>query len=51
MTWVIQHLAPARKESLRDVFSRNNWATKNNPALLSIESWLFNGDPYNGFTK
>jgi len=36
MTWVIQHLAPARKESLRHVFSRNNWATKNNPALLSM---------------
>ena len=31
--------------------SRNRihrWATNKNPALLSIESWLFSRDPYNG---
>ena len=28
--------------------SEDMWATKKNPNLLSIESWLVNRDPYNG---
>ena len=31
------------------VFWRNMWATKKNGRILSIESWLFNRDPYRGF--
>ena len=28
--------------------SESHLSHENNPVLLSIESWLFNSDPYNG---
>ena len=37
-------LQASNQSQVQDVI----WATKKNLALLSIESWLFSRDPYNG---